>query len=263
MRFAIQWAATQKIELTFFTMIDDLKPTRWSAAQVQSFEAAEVKRHLENLDKMVKKLFAESGRKPGKYQLATRFGYNAALSIRDYCAAEGDISYICISTRGAGGWARAFGTNTGSLITESMVPVIAVPSRWKRTPLRSVLYAADLKKYTKELEQVVNFAAPLKASIDVLHFSWPFENVEADSLKKLLGRKYRFGLEVDLRRNDAAKSLIQQLKEEIRRRKPSLVVMFTSQGRSFFQRIFLPSKAEQLSFDIQIPLLVFPKAKGE
>jgi hypothetical protein len=39
-------------------------------------------------------------------------------------------------------------------------------------------------------------------------------------------------------------------------RKPSVLIMFTNQQRTFFQKLFLSSKAEELSFQAKVPLLV-------
>ena len=73
-------------------------------------------------------------------------------------------------------------------------------------------------------------------------------------------KQYKYGFKIHFKKNDAVHSLIQNLEDQIRKRKPSIVVMFTNQDRTIFQRMFLSSKAEDLSFKVKAPLLVFAAA---
>ena len=72
-------------------------------------------------------------------------------------------------------------------------------------------------------------------------------------------KKYKYGLKIHFEKNDAVKSLIENLQTQIRITKPSVVIMFTNQQRTLFNKIFLSSKAEELSFETKVPLLVFNK----
>ena len=46
----------------------------------------------------------------------------------------------------------------------------------------------------------------------------------------------------------------------IKKTKPSMLIMFTEQNRTLFQKIFLSSKSADYSFNPKIPLLVFNKS---
>jgi hypothetical protein len=72
-------------------------------------------------------------------------------------------------------------------------------------------------------------------------------------------KQYKYGLKIHFEKNDAVHSLIQKLQNQISLRKPSVVIMFTDQQRTFYQKLFLSSKAEELSFQAKVPLLVFSK----
>ena len=197
---------------------------------------------------------------PGKHSIVIVQGITANITLMDYSMNNPDIDCICISTRGAGRFKKILGTNTGNLITKSAVPVLAIPKNYRATAIKKVMYATDLRNYAEELEKVIAFASPVKASIDILHFTWPdeilFDKKTTDSLFK---KKYKYGLTLHFKQNDAVRSLIQNLKNQIRIKKPSVVVMFTNQERTFFQKLFLASKAEELSFQVKVPLLVFNK----
>ena len=115
--------------------------------------------------------------KPGKYNCVVIRGFlSADLDIMDYCRQAGDIGYICMSTRGAGRMEKFFGTHTGSLITSSELPVIAVPKNYRKTALNAMLYASDFKDYSRELKKVVAFARPLHAKINLFHLNSGNEN---------------------------------------------------------------------------------------
>jgi hypothetical protein len=140
------------------------------------------------------------------------------------------------------------------------VPVLAVPKTYKVVDIKNVLYSSDFRNYSDELKKVVDFALPLKATIEVLHFTWPDEiTFDENTSEAAFKKQYKYGLKIHFEKNDAAHSLIQNLQNQIRIRKPSVVTMFTNQQRTFFQKLFLSSKAEDLSFKLRAPLLVFSK----
>lgn len=176
----------------------------------------------------------------------------------DYCREHKDINYICIATRGAGKLNKLPGTHTGNLITKSPVPVITVPKNYRKHSVKRILYTSDLHHYEEELKKVVAFARPLRAPIKVLHISSPNDEVpDEEIIKKLTKKKIHYARDIQFK--EGRYSLLPDLQKQIQILRPSLVVMFTDQHRNFFQKILFPSKAEQLSFGIKIPLLSFNK----
>ena len=259
-RFAIAWASGQKLELVFIHILNILRPTQWSDAYFEKYAKQEEEVCRTKLEKFIEVIYGNMNVKPGKRSFEIVQGTSADITILDYCRKKKDIDYICISTRGTGKLKKIFGTNTGNLITKSEVPVIAIPKTYKVAEIRNIMYAADFRNYSTELKKVIDFAMPLKSSIEVLHFSWPDEIMfDENTIDKAFKKKYRYGLKILIEKYDAAYSLIENLEKQIRRRKPSVVVMFTNQQRTFFQKLFLSSKAEELSFKLSIPLLVFSK----
>ena len=101
----------------------------------------------------------------------------------------------------------------------------------------------------------------MKAPIDMIHFSWPGntffdeKTIEADS------GIYKPGLTVSIIENTGVIALAENLKRQIKIKKPSVTVMFPNQERNLFQRIFFGSHAREISFRLTTPLLVFPKKK--
>ncbi len=259
-RFAIHWATRQKLELVFVHVLNILRATRWSDAYFEKYAAQEEKLCRTKFEKFISDIFRQMKVKPGKHSYLIIQGISADISILDYCRKNKGIDYICISTRGAGKFKKIFGTNTGNLITKSEVPVLAVPQNYKVADVKDVLYAADLRNYTNEINKVIAFAQPLKTKIEVVHFAWPDEiTFDEKTIEAAFKKQFKYGLKLHFEKNDGTRSLIENLQNQIRMRKPSVVIMFTNQKRTFFQKLFLSSKSEELSFQAKIPLLVFNK----
>ena len=259
-RFAIHWASQQKIELVFVNVLYILRATRWSDAYFEKYAEQEKELCSTKFEKFIAGIFRQMNVKVGKYSTVIIEGISADISILDYCSKTSGIDYICISTRGAGKFKKIFGTNTGNLITKSEIPVLAVPQNYKVADIKSILYATDLRNYTTEIEKVVAFAHPLKTKIEVVHFTWPDEiSFDKKTIETAFKKEFKYGLNLYFEKNDGTHSIIENLEKQIRIKKPSVVIMFTNQQRTFFQKIFLSSKAEELSFEAKVPLLVFNK----
>lgn len=259
-RFAIHWATLQQLELVFFHTLCLARPTSWTDSYFEKYEKQEEKLCRAKFEKFIAAIYRNMRVSAGQHSFVIVRGISADLTILDYCTKKKDIDCICISTRGAGKFRLFFGTNTGNLITKSAVPVLAVPKAYKVAAIKSVLYAADFHDYTAELKRVVDFALPLKTTIEVLHFTWPEEIAfDEKTIEAAFGKRYKYGLKIHFERKEALYSFVQNLQNQIRIRKPSLVIMFTNRKRTFFQQLFLSSKAEDLSFKLSVPLLVFGK----
>jgi nucleotide-binding universal stress UspA family protein len=260
LRFAIHWSAVQNIELVFIHVLHIARPTQWTDAYFLKYSEYEKKNYQERLEKFVADVYEAMNIRQEKHSCVVIEGFSPDIALLDYCSHHGDINFVCIGTRGAGRLKRLLGTNTGNLITKSKVPVIAVPETYQAKPFKRLIYAADFHHYRQELEKVVNFARPLKMPVEVVHFSWPDEAVPDKEIIEN-GAKKEFGYPVNLHieQSDAVHSVVQNLQKQIEVLKPSIAIMFTEQHRSLFQKIFLSSKAEELSFELKIPLLVFNK----
>ncbi len=259
-RFALQWSTQQNIELVFIHVLHILRASRWTNAYFIKYAEQEELICQEKFEKHIEGMLKNfKGKKP-TYSLEIIQGISPDVSIMDYCRKHKGFDYICISTRGAGKVERIFGTNTGSLITRSEVPVLAVPKNYRAAQIKKILYASDFKNYEAELTQVVDFAKPLKANLEVLHFSWPNEtDLDTKKLEAAAKTKHLYKVNILFEKYTALNNTLTNIKNQITLKKPSVLVMFTQQNRCFFQKIFQPSKTEQLSFQLKVPMLIYNK----
>ena len=209
---------------------------------------------------MLKKLTKACIQQQLKYKCVIKQSIMPQSCIMDY-AEENKFDFICISTRGAGKVERILGTNTGNLINHSVIPVIAVPYKYKTAPITSILYASDLAHFKKEIIKVVEFAKPLKATIELLHLTSVLEN--SDQLKAIetaVKKISAYHISFNITNRNPNESLINDIETAIKKRKPLMMIMFTEQNRNWFQKIFLSSKSAEYSFNAKVPLLVFNKS---
>ncbi len=259
-QFAIHWASRQKIELVFVHVLYILRATSWSDEYFEKYAEQEKELCSTKIEKFIEDIYSQMNVNVGKYSTVIIEGFGADISILDYCRSTPGFDYICISTRGTGKFEKIFGTNTGNLITKSAIPVLAVPENYKVADIKSVLYATDLRNYAEEIKKVVDFAQPLKTTIEVVHFTWPGEiSFDEKTIEAAFKKEFKYDLKLYFEKNDGTHSIVENLENQISIKKPSVVIMFTNQQRTFFQKLFLSSKAEELSFEVKVPLLVFNK----
>ena len=260
LRFAIQLASQHKYELTFFHSYYLMKPTSWSEATFSSYEKGETKKIQDQLKHFIDSVNKSMGIAAKNIKSVINSSVFTDSNIREY-AAQNKFNFICISTRGAGKIKKMFGTNTSNLINQSDVPVIAVPSSYHAVKITSILYASDLAFLEKEIKQVTDFAKPLKAKVELLHFNSPLEIISDSKIIESAIKKFsKYDIKLHIEKPNPVQSLISNLESAIKKSKPSILIMFTQQNRTFFEKLFLSSNSAEYSFHAKVPLLVFNKA---
>lgn len=259
LRFAIQLASQQDVELTFFYSYHLMKPTIWSDADFASFKKIEAEKNLKKLHQYVDSIYKNKGIIPKNIKYVVKEGIFADSNIREY-ALNNHFDFICVSTRGAGYLKKILGTTTSSLINFSAVPIIAIPHNYRTTSIHKLLYLSDFTDVDNELEKVMDFAKPLGAKVILLHFNSPSEILDKTSKIAEAVKKYEKG-SVDYYCKDLKKTdrLISKINEYTTLYKPSLLIMFTKQNRGFIEKIFYGSQSENYAFNAKVPLLVFNK----
>jgi nucleotide-binding universal stress UspA family protein len=260
LHFAIQLASQNNYELTFFHTYHTLIPTAWDVVQIENYENEQADVISEKLHVFIDNVYKDLNIVNAYYNCVIKSSVFVDTTIREY-AEENSINFICISTRGAGNFKRLLGTNTSNLINKSEVPIIAVPHLYIKEAITQVLYASDLYHYEKEMEKVIAFAKPLNASIELLHLTDALETItDLDKIEAAIKKIDYYNIGFKLTPRNPNNSLVSDIEVAVKTVKPSIMVMFTEQNRSWFEKIFLSSKSAEYSFDAKVPLLVFHKS---
>ncbi len=259
MRFAIQLSTQMDCELTFFHSFHITRPTSYSNNVYKSYEESETTKVKQKMANFINSVYKSLQLAVKKTHQVVNNSFVTDSSIMNY-AKENKYDFICISRSGNGLNKKIFGTNTSALITHSDIPVIAIPNNYKTKRISKILYASDLLKIKTEINRVVNFAKPLKASVELLHFKVPSELfVDPIIIKKAIEEISNYKIDLNMEDLNFAKTLVSNLEKSISKIKPSLVIMFTEQNRSFFEKLFLSSISAEYSLQSKVPLLVFKK----
>lgn len=254
-RFAINIAAYTDTRLLFIYVA----PIVYKTDPNMSYEHFGINKDEQSLSlkNFVEACYQEMGVKPKLYDCTVISGLRADLALLRFCTKSTDITHISISTRGASGLSRRLGTNTGNLVTKSCIPVFVVPTNYRPTPLKSVLYASDLQDYKREIQEVLTFVEPFKANLDVLHLTSTPEDISTAPYTKSTA----YPVDFHITKKDILQPFITQLLKEVERLKPSVLVLFTRQNRSFLEKLFPSILAEELAFHPKVPMLIFSKIK--
>jgi nucleotide-binding universal stress UspA family protein len=258
-RFAIKLAKQRKAELIIIHVYHLLKPFNWTEHAFEKHGDSFRENTISELTSFIATIYHEIHEPIINHQLVMVSNTDVVDGVMEY-ASRHNCSYICIATRGAGVLTKIFGTHTAKLITHSAVPVICIPSTYHLKEIKHVLYASDLTDYERELVKVVAFARPLHTSVEMMHISYPFEFAfDKELMEATLRKKADYEVTIVKRQRDITNALLEDIDEAIKVSKPSVLILFTHQSRSMFEKLFYPSIAEEYSFYGKIPLLTFNK----
>ncbi|NUM50899.1 MAG: universal stress protein [Flavobacteriales bacterium] len=169
---------------------------------------------------------------------------------------------IIMGTHGATGLQEAlFGSNTAKLISKSKLPVLAIPQRYRFKKIKTIVYASDLKNPVNELKLLIPIAKSLNATIEILNLNYGWDKNEnkrktlEGKIKSLSYKKIKL---VEQKAN-IEQSMSAQIKKYLKKRKPEIFAMFPEE-KSWFDKIFISSKTEELAYQLKVPLLSIRKS---
>lgn len=180
-----------------------------------------------------------------------------ATAVTSY-AYQNDYQLIVMGTQGASGIKKALmGSNTGHVIKESMVPVLAVPASASLPNEEKIGVALELKKEPEAcLTKLFRITEAMQLPYDFFHVGEAlsfdqqieFKGLEAYLKEKQPDKSFEFNL-------ITAKSLQIGIQEYLRKNKHVLLVMFSKQ-KSFFEYLFNKSDSLEMAYHTHVPLLV-------
>lgn len=258
-RFALQLAEQINAQLIFYYVSEVTKPTSWSNQHYELYKKENIREKTLKLKNFVNELAGGNKKLMAKASFIVELGLDVDKLIIT-AAKKNKASFICMSTRGAGKVKKLFGTNASSIITTSSLPVIVVPQKYRVKPIDTLFFACDFASLGKELKIVEDFAAKAKAKTKVYHYDYLLHVAEnARKLESKIAKYKTKTVSFQLKRQEIEHSLSYALAEDIKKEKPSILILFTKQNRNWFDRLIMPSEATEMSFHANVPLLTFRK----
>jgi len=258
-RYALQMAQQTPCQIIFLSVVELLKPTRWTKEKFDAYLHDEIDTRLTELKKFTQALMKTRPVDAASVSFHVEISPSVHDTIIDI-AQKNKADYICMSTRGAGNVKRYFGTNASALITNSPTKVIAVPSDYKVKPVTNIAYASDLSNISNELKAIKKIATLLDATINVYHYDFLIDVEEHKKKLDKIATKYQSDtVQFHFKKLHIEHSLAHHLNADIAIDKPSMIVLFTKQNRNWFDRLFLSSKTAQMTFDSKVPIVALRK----
>lgn len=258
-RFAIQFASQTPCELVFYNIFEGVEDNFWNPKKNDTKLNSVHDVRLEKLKKFVAGIYKDSSLRPRKFTCIVETGIDTKNMIQNY-AKKNKFDFICISTRGAGILKKLLGTTTSALIQHSPTPVIVVPKNYRLNPIKEIWYSSDLANLKIELSTVQSFAKPFKANVHVYHYDYMIEVDEVlNRLNKIAVKHITKGTYFHFEKMKIESTISEHLQNDIKKHKPSMVVLFTKQNKSWYERLFLRHNTEEVTFDTKTPLLILRK----
>lgn len=178
-------------------------------------------------------------------------------AVRKIVEAE-DIGLVVMGTHGASGFTKDFiGTNTVNVIRNIKKPVLAIPPHATYTPIQRIAFTTLFREKDRSaLKEILDLADVVDATVYCTHVRQDTGS-PADALfyseswaKMFSDRKLDFTF---LTKKVSVEESINTFIKE----KEINLLAVVKRNRSFFDRLFSSSLTNNLTFHLQIPILVF------
>jgi nucleotide-binding universal stress UspA family protein len=215
---------------------------------------------VDNIEQDAKKILEE----------AVEQGISDGINI-DYTIRQGTVSSVVTSTafreeydlivmgtQGAGNFSKKyFGTNTGHVIKESQVPVLAIPENFDFSNLQKITISSELKEedevYFRKLIQLTH---QWNLPYEILHIEKEYDpqlEEKALSSQKIFTQHYS-DLNVTFKKI-SSKNINDGLSTYLSSNPAALLVMFYKK-KTFFEHLFNKSYTVAQAYHLMNPLLI-------
>lgn len=220
-------------------------------------QATEILGQIEQEAKRELKKTAEAGKAEG-LDVDYRLLQGTVASVATSFAYREDYDLIVMGTQGASGIKKALvGSNTGHVIKESKIPVLAVPEKAKWENVKKISVGLELQKEEeKYFKSLFKLTEDTKFPYEFFHVKTEenfekeieFKGLEAFLKEKHPGSKMNF-------RTITGKDVGSGLQSYLKGNEDAMLVMFYK-GKTFFEYLFNRSESLEMAYHTHVPLLV-------
>jgi nucleotide-binding universal stress UspA family protein len=221
----------------------------------ETFETLELSKFEQFKDEIPKLRAIAEQRNLGHINMSHRIMDGVLIHNIQESIKKDKIDFVVMGTSGATGWKELFvGTNTGEVITTVNVPVLSVPVDAKFNKIETIGFTTRFREKDKTaLQQVVSIAKKTNAKVKCLYVKTKeTDNTEAT----FTAWKNHF-------KNDPVSFFIlpseevnETILDFISHQAIDVLAMITYK-RNFFEALFNSSLSQKMSYNCDIPILVF------
>ncbi|MDP3928902.1 MAG: universal stress protein [Bacteroidota bacterium] len=247
---------SKNIELVFYHAVQIMKPTLWSNVYFNQYKTDEIERLTKELKKFTNTVIGKDKVKFVAINYVVDDATDTEKDIIKY-AEKNKMDFICIATQGAGILRKIVGTHTSYIVNNSTVPIFVIPSYYRAKSIKNITFLSDFENLKNELTKISKFTKEHPAQLEVLHYA----TVTIDEKKRLKNKELlaKEMFKLNIQKNKLDRSLVDRIGTYVKKHKPELLIMFTNREKSFFEKIFLPSKSAELTYSTKVPVLIYSK----
>lgn len=259
-RFAAMLAQqADKVEVIFYHVIQIMKPTSWNESFYHTYRTEEVERLKNELKKFVKRTARENINKFSNIDFVVQDGISTARDIIEF-ADKNKVDFICMATQGAGLLRKIMGTTASFIVNNTKTPVLVIPNNYRAKPLKNITYLSDFENIKQEINTISRFLSPITHQLEVLHYARiTLDKTESDRIKAMFETKKFKNIKLNIKESNLELPLVERVTTYVSASKPDLLIMFTKKEKSFFEKLFIPSKSAELTYSTKVPVLIYNK----
>ena len=170
---------------------------------------------------------------------------------------EHHCDFIIMGSHGAQGIREVIiGSNAQEVIRKSNVPVLIVKNKIQ-LPIKNILFVSDFMDVSKEAyHKVLNFAAIVKAHIELLSVNTPNEFVQSKETDRNMDELLQYCSRKDAcTKNVMNANTVEQGVNDFTNSKAIDLIAICTHGKSGLRQLFSPSITEELANHTLLPLL--------
>lgn len=256
-RYALEFFKYQKVEFYFMHAYQNEFYDHEELVSREVFDSVlnqtklQSEQQLESLLSTVKTIAPNP-----RYTYHTISAYNTLVEEANFIADKHNIDLIVMGTKGKSNQRHiVFGSHTFQVLKYVQCPVLAIPSNYKNTQPKRILFPTNylIPYKRRELKLLAKLAASYRSAIDVLyvsssrHLSIRQQDNQAFVSDILRENEVNFSI-------DDNKNIAEAIKAYIEANAIDLITMVNTQ-HSFLEDMLFPSTIDKVSLGLNIPLL--------
>ncbi len=220
----------------------------------------------QELEQQVKETYQSLGiaEMPAGTKVVVEFSPLVVESIIEHAKQSG-ADLIVMGTHGSSGLEKFFfGSNTSSVIAKSPVPVLAIPANYAGNTFNKLCFCSDLEHIKEELAQLSPLLEGFNATLDILYFDYGKDPSHAllHNAKAILMEPAYQQIKIIVQDAGVEISLVEHIKNYLDTHTYDCIIMITHE-RTFWDKLFISSKTEDMSSSLTIPMLSIKKGKAD
>lgn len=171
-------------------------------------------------------------------------------------AYQEDYDLIVMGTQGASGIKKALmGSNTGHVIKESMVPVLAIPAMSQLTDTKTTVSIAvqHIDEEIKNFNTLIYLTKALDCQYKAFHIGNKTDSTDSEKLRTAVTTNFpEKPIDFQLVEADNFNEGIQTYLEQ----NPTSILVMFYRNKSFFEYLFNKSHSVEMAYHTHVPLLI-------